>query len=74
MFILGTSTVVAYVPQSSIDFIAPIPQTMRAALGQTGIGNLIAMTAILLIEGAPAGRGQHDLHRRNAPADDRRLG
>jgi amino acid transporter len=50
MFILGTSTVVAYVPQSSIDFIAPIPQTMRAALGQTGVGNLIAMTAILLIE------------------------
>jgi amino acid transporter len=42
--------VVAYVPRSSIDFIAPIPQTMRAALGQTGIGNLIAMTAIFLIE------------------------
>lgn len=50
MFILGTSTVVAFVPQSSIDFIAPIPQTMRAALGQTGVGNLIAMTAIFLIE------------------------
>lgn len=50
MFILGTSTVVAYVPRGSIDFIAPIPQTMRAALGQTGIGNLIAMTAIFLIE------------------------
>lgn len=50
MFILGTSTVVAYVPQSSIDFIAPIPQTMRAALGQTGAGNLIAMAAIFLIE------------------------
>jgi glutamate:GABA antiporter len=50
MFILGTSTVVVYVPQSSIDFIAPIPQTMRAALGQTGVGNLIAMTAIFLIE------------------------
>jgi amino acid transporter len=50
MFILGTSTVVSFVPQSSIDFIAPIPQTMRAALGQTGVGNLIAMTAIFLIE------------------------
>jgi glutamate:GABA antiporter len=50
MFILGTSAVVAYVPQSSIDFIAPIPQTMRAALGQTGVGDLIAMTAILLVE------------------------
>jgi glutamate:GABA antiporter len=50
MFILGTSTVVAYVPRESIDFIAPIPQTMRAALGQTGVGNLIAMIAIFLIE------------------------
>ena len=50
MFILGTSTVVAYVPQSSIDFIAPIPQTMRAALGQTGVGNLVAITAIFFIE------------------------
>ena len=50
MFILGTSTVVAYVPLNSIDFIAPIPQTMRVALGQTGVGNLIAITAIFLIE------------------------
>jgi glutamate:GABA antiporter len=50
MFVLGTSTVVAYVPQNSIDFIAPIPQTMRAALGQTGVGNLIAMAAILMVE------------------------
>jgi glutamate:GABA antiporter len=50
MFILGTSSVVAYVPQKSIDFIAPIPQTMRAALGQAGPGNLIAMMAIFLVE------------------------
>ena len=50
MFILGTGSVLAYIPQSSIDFIAPIPQTMRAALGHSGLGNLIAMTAILLIE------------------------
>src|SRR5579863_8076293 len=50
MFILGTSTVVAYVPQNSIDFIAPIPQAMRAALGQAGVANLVAMTAIFLIE------------------------
>jgi amino acid transporter len=50
MFILGTSTVVAYVPQSQINFIAPIPQTMRIALGQTGVGNVIAIAAILFIE------------------------
>ena len=50
MFILGTGSVVALVPQGSIDFIAPIPQTMRAALGNTGIGNLFAMAAIVLVE------------------------
>jgi glutamate:GABA antiporter len=50
MFILGTSSVVAYIPQSEINFIAPIPQTMRAALGETGMGNVVAITAILFVE------------------------
>jgi len=50
MFILGTGSVVALVPQGQIDFIAPIPQAMRAALGNTGWGNLLAMTAIVLVE------------------------
>jgi amino acid transporter len=50
MFILGTGSVVALVPQGSIDFIAPIPQTMRLALGNTGLGNLVAMAAIVMVE------------------------
>lgn len=50
MFILGTGSVVAFVPRDAINFIAPIPQTMRIALGNTGIGNVVAMTAILLLE------------------------
>lgn len=50
MFILGTGSVVALVPQGQIDFIAPIPQTMRAALGNAGWGNLLAMIAIVLVE------------------------
>jgi amino acid transporter len=50
MFILGTGSVVAFVPRDNINFIAPIPQTLRVALGNTGIGNVIAMTAILLLE------------------------
>ncbi|HEY2858867.1 MAG TPA: APC family permease [Terracidiphilus sp.] len=50
MFILGTGSVVALVPQGQIDFIAPIPQTMRAVLGNSGWGNLLAMTAIVLVE------------------------
>ena len=50
MFILGTSSVVALVPPGHIDFIAPIPQTLRIALGQTGIGNVFAITAICLLQ------------------------
>ncbi len=50
MFILGTSSVVAFVPRTHIDFIAPIPQTLRIALGNTGLGNLFAITAIALLE------------------------
>lgn len=50
MFILGTGSVVALIPQGKIDFIAPIPQTMRAALGNAGWGNIAAMTAIALVE------------------------
>ena len=38
MFILGTSSVVAFHQRGQIDFIAPIPQTVRLALGNTGIG------------------------------------
>jgi amino acid transporter len=50
MFILGTGSVVALVPQGKIDFIAPIPQTMRIGLGHAGWGNVVAMIAILLVE------------------------
>jgi amino acid transporter len=50
MFILGTGTVVAFVPKDQINFIAPIPQTLRIALGNQGVGNLFATVAILLLE------------------------
>jgi amino acid transporter len=50
MFILGTASVVAFATPEKIDFIAPIPQTMRIALGDTGVGNLLAMAAILLVQ------------------------
>jgi amino acid transporter len=50
MFILGTGTVVAFVPKDQINFIAPIPQTLRIALGNEGAGNLFAMAAILLLQ------------------------
>jgi amino acid transporter len=49
MFIAGTSSVVAF-SHGHIDFIAPIPQTLRLALGNSGLANLIAMAAILLVQ------------------------
>ena len=50
MFILGTSSVVSFSSPGKIDFIAPIPQTLRIALGSTGTGNLFAITAIFLLQ------------------------
>ena len=50
MFILGTGSVVAFVTPGRIDLIAPIPQTLRIALGNSGIGNLLAIVAILLVQ------------------------
>ncbi len=49
MFIAGTSSVLAF-SRGHIDFIAPIPQTLRYALGNNGLANVIAMAAILLVQ------------------------
>ena len=49
MFILGTSSVLAYVDGQPINVIGPIPQTMRAALGSTGVGAWAAPFAIGLL-------------------------
>jgi amino acid transporter len=58
MFILGTSSVALYARAANlgagglgaINFIAPIPQTLRIALGNSGIGNWVATGAILLLQ------------------------
>jgi len=53
MFILGTGAVLAFHEfhvETKIDFIAPIPQTLRFAFGNSGIGNFVAMAAILLVQ------------------------
>ena len=49
MFILGTSTVLAFIGGQPINVIGPIPQTFRAALGETGAGNRAAQFGIALI-------------------------
>jgi amino acid transporter len=49
MFILGTSSVITFVGNQPIDLIGPIPQTFRAALGNTGFASHFAAIAILLL-------------------------
>jgi glutamate:GABA antiporter len=53
MFIFGTGSVLAFHqlhPGIAIDFIAPIPQTLRFAFGNHGAGNVLASLAILCVE------------------------
>jgi amino acid transporter len=48
MFILGTATVVAYVPTADIDLIGPMPQVLRVGLGPFGIAGPLVVGAILM--------------------------
>ncbi len=48
MFILGTSTVVAFIPTDQIDLIAPLPQVLRAGFGPFGIAAKLVTAAILM--------------------------
>ncbi len=49
MFILGTSSVLAFVGDRPINLIGPIPQTFRLAFGSSGPGAFIAPLAIFLV-------------------------
>jgi glutamate:GABA antiporter len=49
MFILGTSSVLAFVGNRHIDLIGPIPQTFRLAFGTAGVAGAIAPLAIVLL-------------------------
>jgi amino acid transporter len=48
MFIMGTATVVAYVPINDIDLVAPMPQVLRAGFGPFGIAGPLVTIAILM--------------------------
>ncbi|MBK9550514.1 MAG: APC family permease, partial [Gemmatimonadetes bacterium] len=48
MFILGTATVVAYVPTNEIDLIGPMPQVLRAGFEPFGIAGPLVTIAILM--------------------------
>jgi glutamate:GABA antiporter len=49
MFILGTSSVLAFVDNQPINVIGPIPQTFRAAFGNTSPASWVAPFAICLL-------------------------
>ena len=48
MFVLGTSTVVAYIPANDIDLVGPLPQVLRVGFGPFGIAAQLATVAILM--------------------------
>ena len=48
MFVLGTSTVVAYIPAEQIDLIGPLPQILRVGFGPFGIAGPLVTIAILM--------------------------
>jgi amino acid transporter len=49
MFILGTSSVLAYIGDKPIDLIGPVPQTLRLGLHSFPIAGVIASIGILLM-------------------------
>ena len=49
MFIMGTATVLAFVPRDQIDLVSPIPQTLRAGVRGLGVAGYIAPVLILLL-------------------------
>ncbi len=52
MFTLGTASVLAFheLTHSTINYIAPIPQTLRLAFGDSGAGTFLARFVILLLQ------------------------
>ena len=49
MFILGTATVLAFVPRDQIDLVSPIPQTLMAGVRGLGVASYIAPVLIILL-------------------------
>ncbi|HEX5438938.1 MAG TPA: APC family permease [Gemmatimonadaceae bacterium] len=49
LFILGTASVLAFVPQGSIDLISPIPQALRIAFPGAGIAAVLVPMLILFL-------------------------
>ncbi len=48
MFVLGTSTVVAFIPPDDIDLVGPMAQVLRVGFGPFGIAGQLVTVAILM--------------------------
>jgi glutamate:GABA antiporter len=48
MFVLGTATMVAYIPTAQMDLIGPLPQVLRVGFGPFGIAGPLVTIAILM--------------------------
>jgi len=55
MFILGTSSVLAYVSPEHVDLVGPVPQTLSIGLRRFGIGSVAASAIILMLVGRQIG-------------------
>ncbi len=55
MFILGTSSLLAYSSPGQVDLVGPIPQALRIAFGRFAWAGLIGPIAILLLVGRELG-------------------
>jgi amino acid transporter len=51
MFVLGSSTVVAYIPRDQVDLIGPMAQVLRVGFGPFGIATQLVTIAILMTLG-----------------------
>lgn len=47
-FILGTATMVAYVPRDEMDLIGPLPQVLRVGFGPFGVAGTLVTIAIVM--------------------------
>jgi len=49
LYVLGTSSLLAFVSPDNIDLVGPIPQALSLAFRDTGMAGVIAAVAILLL-------------------------
>ena len=73
MFVLGTSTVVAYVPTADIDLVGPLPQVLRVGFAPFGIaGPLVTIAILMTLDTHSTGKCQ--FYRGNTSPDGCGLG